>query len=258
MTAATDVVLPGSPDEAISAFGDGIGVTVVGGGTIVMPDITAGRLRPGKAMLLARAGLAGVAHDGPKVTLGAMTTLQSLVDLAAPVGPCAANVADLEVRTRRRSAATSAQAKARTRRAEISRARSSPSAHTFARPARAESPPKPLEDFLGHRDERLILDVSYEEPASGAFVAIDRPHTHEYTTMAVSAAKLADGSIRLAATGAGWWGVRLPSAEAAAADPDKAGAAALNDVQLHDDALASAWYREQALPVLVKRALARL
>jgi len=29
-------------------------------------------------------------------------------------------------------------------------------------------------------------------------------------------------------------------------------------VKLHDDALASAWYREQALPVLVRRAITRL
>ena len=258
MTAATDVVLPGSPDEAISAFGDGIGVTVVGGGTIVMPDITAGRLRPGKAMLLARAGLAGVEHDGSKVTLGAMTTLQSLVDLAAPVGPCAANVADLEVRNQATVGGNLCAGEgADAPRGDLQGALLAVGAQVRSAGAGGITT-EPLEDFLGHRNERLILDVSYEEPASGAFVSIDRPHTHEYTTMAVSAAKLADGSIRLAATGAGWWRVRLPSAEAAAADPDKAGAAALNDVQLHDDALASAWYREQALPVLVKRALARL
>jgi CO/xanthine dehydrogenase FAD-binding subunit len=258
MTAATDVVLPGSPDEAISAFGDGIGVTVVGGGTIVMPDITAGRLRPGKAMLLARAGLAGVDHDGSKVTLGAMTTLQSLVDLAAPVGPCAANVADLEVRNQATVGGNLCAGEgADAPRGDLQGALLAVGA-TVRSAGAGGITTEPLEDFLGYRNERLILDVSYEEPASGAFVSIDRPHTHEYTTMAVSAAKFSDGSIRLAATGAGWWGVRLPSAEAAAADPDRAGAAALNDVQLHDDALASAWYREQALPVLVKRALARL
>jgi CO/xanthine dehydrogenase FAD-binding subunit len=258
MTAATDVVLPGSPDEAISAFGDGIGVTVVGGGTIVMPDITAGRLRPGKAMLLARAGLAGVDHDGSKVTIGAMATLQSLVDLAAPVGPCAANVADLEVRNQATVGGNLCAGEgADAPRGDLQGALLAVGAHVRSAGACGITT-EPLEAFLGHRNQRLILDVSYEEPASGAFVSIDRPHTHEYTTMAVSAAKLADGSVRLAATGAGWWGVRLPSAEAAAADPEKAGAAALNDVQLHDDALASAWYREQALPVLVKRALARL
>ena len=63
-----------------------------------MPDITAGRLKPARTLLLARAGLAAVTREGRAVTLGAMTPLQDLVDLPAPVGPCAANVADLEIR----------------------------------------------------------------------------------------------------------------------------------------------------------------
>jgi CO/xanthine dehydrogenase FAD-binding subunit len=117
---------------------------------------------------------------------------------------------------------------------------------------------EPLEDFLAHRRDRLLLDVSYGEPAAGAFVALDRPHTHEYTVLAVSAARLADGTVRLAATGAGSWAVRLPSAEAAATDHQAAGDAALQDVTPHDDAVASAWYRSQVLPVLVRRALTQL
>jgi CO/xanthine dehydrogenase FAD-binding subunit len=258
MTSAADVVLPASPDEAISVFGDGTGVTVVGGGTIVMPDITAGRLRPGKAILLARAGLAGVERAGSTVTIGAMTTLQTLVDLPAPVGPCAANVADLEVRNQATLGGNLCAGEGGdTPRGDLQGALLAVGAQIRSAGAGGITA-EPLEDFLGHRGDRLILDVSYEEPATGAFVSLDRPHTHEYTTMAVSAVKLADGSIRVAATGAGWWGVRLPSAEAAALDPDKAAAAALNDVELHDDALASAWYREQALPVLVRRALAQL
>jgi CO/xanthine dehydrogenase FAD-binding subunit len=76
--------------------------------------------------------------------------------------------------------------------------------------------------------------------------------------MAVAACRLADGTIRIAATGTGTHGQRLPSAEASADDPEAAGAAALADVRLHDDALASAWYREQTLPVLVRRALTQL
>src|SRR5947209_6480517 len=98
MTAVTDVLLPASAEEAVSAFGDGSGVTVIGGGTIVMPDIAAGRIRPARTLLLARAGLAGVTREGATVMIGAMAPLQSLVELPAPVGPCAANVADLEIR----------------------------------------------------------------------------------------------------------------------------------------------------------------
>ena len=43
---APEVIVAGSREEAVSAFGDGADVTVVAGGTIVMPDITHGRLRP--------------------------------------------------------------------------------------------------------------------------------------------------------------------------------------------------------------------
>ena len=58
--------------------------------------------------------------------------------------------------------------------------------------------------------------------------------------------------VRLAATGAGSHGQRLPSAEGGDAE------AALNDVSPHDDALASAWYRSKVLPVLVRRVLDEL
>jgi len=43
-----------------------------------------------------------------------------------------------------------------------------------------------------------------------------------------------------------------------ASDPERAGAAAVGDVSLGDDALASAWYRERTLPVLVRRVLSEL
>ena len=258
MTAITDVLLPASPDEAVAAFGDGAGVTVIGGGTIVMPDITAGRVSPAKAVLLARAGLAGVSRDGSKVTLGAMTPAEALLDLRAPVGPCAANIADLEIRAQATVGGNLCSGEGvEAPRGDLQGALLAVGAEVRSA-AGGDISAEPLEDFLSHRRNRLVLDVSYDEPAAGAFVALDRPHAHAYTSLAVSAARLADGTIRLAATGAGWWGVRLPSAEAVAEDPQAAGEAALEDVEPHDDALASAWYRRKALPVLVRRALTQL
>lgn len=115
---------------------------------------------------------------------------------------------------------------------------------------------RPATALMLHRADRLVLDVAYDE-APGAYAYLDRQHTHEYTALAVSAVRGADG-IRLAATGAGPHGLRLPSAEAKADDPEAAGQAALADVQLADDAVASAWYREQTLPILVRRALEQL
>jgi aerobic carbon-monoxide dehydrogenase medium subunit len=258
MTAVTDVLLPASPDEAVSAFGDGSGVTVIGGGTIVMPDITAGRITPSKTLLLARAGLAGVSRNGSTITIGAMAPVQALVDLTPPVGPCAANVADLEIRSQATVGGNLCAGEGtEAPRGDLQGALLAVAARVRSAGAGGITT-ESLEDFLAGGRDRLLLDVTYEEPAAGAFAALDRPHAHAYTALAVSAAKLADGTVRIAATGAGWPGVRLPSAEAAAGDPEAAGAAALQDVQLRDDALASAWYREQALPVLVRRALTRL
>ena len=58
------VLLPTSADEAISQYGNGDGVTIVAGGTIVLPEIAAGRLVPTQALMLHRAGLDGVRSDG--------------------------------------------------------------------------------------------------------------------------------------------------------------------------------------------------
>ena len=115
-----------------------------------------------------------------------------------------------------------------------------------------------MEEFLRRRDGRLVLEVAFTQPAASAWACVERPHTHDYTAMAVTACRLADGAVRIGATGTGSHGVRLVSAEAKAEDPEAAGRAALGDVELQDDALASAWYREQTLPVLVRRVLTQL
>lgn len=250
--AATEVLTPGSEGEAIEAFGDGTDVVVVGGGTIVVPEMSYRRLRPATALLLKNAGLAGIARAGSRVTIGATTTIEELVGLPAPIGPCAANIADLEIR----GAATvggniCAGVSAEAPRGDLQGAFLAVGA-TVRSAGEGGVAEEPLEEFLPKRGSRLLLDISYEEPAAGAFAGLDRPHTHDYTALAVSGARSADGTIRLAATGAGTHGVRLPSAEGGNAD------AALNDVIPHDDALASAWYRVKVLPVLVRRVLTDL
>ena len=258
MDAATEVLMPSSEDEAIAAFGDGTDVLVVGGGTIVVPELTYRRLQPSRALMLGDAGLSGIEKDGSRVTIGAMTPVQELVEMPAPLGPCAANVADIEVR----SQATVGGNLCAGEGSEAPRGDLQGAFLAVGATARSAAgggvTEQPLEEFLAKRGERLLLSVSFEEPAAGAFAGLDRPHTHDYTALAVSGARAADGTLRLAATGAGSWGARLPSAEAAAGDPAAAGEAALEDVSPHDDALASAWYRTKVLPVLVRRVLADL
>ena len=256
--AATEVLVPGSEDEAIAAFGDGTEIVVVGGGTIVVPDLTYRRRRARKALLLGRAGLDEIEQDGARITIGAMTPVQALVDRPAPLGPCAANIADLEIRSQGTVGGNiCAREGYEAPRGDLQSAFLALGA-TARSAANGEVTEEPLEDYLPKRRERLLLSVSFDEPAAGAFAGLDRPHTHDYTALAVSGARSKDGALRLAATGAGSWGTRLPSAEAAAGDPAAAGEAALQDVSPHDDALASAWYRSKVLPVLVRRVLDEL
>lgn len=256
--ANTEVLLPDSPDAAAAAFGDGNDVTVIGGGTILMPLVTQGQVRPTKAVLLANAGLAGIERDGETVTIGAMTAVADLTDLHTPLGPCAANVGDSEIRAQATLGGNlCAPAPPEHPTGDLQGALVAMDATVRSSGAdgvRTES----ISDFLANRDNRLVLDVSYRRPTAGAFECLDRPHTHHPTPLAVSGARLADGSIRLAATGAGPTAIRLPLAEARTSDPAAAAVAALDDAQLVDDAVSSAWYRQTILPVLVRRVLEQL
>ncbi len=257
MTNVTEVLLPSSAAEAAALFGDGAEVTVIAGGTIVMPSLAGGRLQPRKALVLSRAGLAGITREGSTTTIGATTPLQDLVDLADPLGGCAANVADGEIRLQATVGGNlRAGAGADAPRGDLQGALLALDAVARSTGGDGERT-EPLEQFLT-AGNRLLLDVSFEEPAAGAFAAIEYPHTHAYTVLAVSGCRATDGTVRLAATGLAGHGARLRSAEAQSGDPVAAGVAALDDVAFADDAVASSWYRTKTLPVLVRRVLAEL
>jgi len=258
MAEASEVLTPDSPEAAASAFGEGGDVTVIGGGTIMMPLVTHGVVQPSKAILLADAGLAGVEQSGDTVTIGAMTPIADLSELDAPLGPCAANLGDSEIRGQATVGGNlCAVAPAEHPTGDLQGALVAMDAMVRSAGAGGERT-ESVTDFLADRSNRLVLDITYAKPSAGAFESLDRPHTHHPTPLAVSGARLSDGSVHLAATGAGPTAVRLPSAEAQASDPAAAGAAALGDVQLVDDAVSSAWYRERILPVLVRRVLEQL
>src|SRR4249920_1187030 len=98
MTQAPTVLSPTSSDEAVAAFGEGSGITLIGGGTIVVPELADGRRAPSTAILLQHAGLSGISREGSRVTIGATTPIAELLGLPAPVGQCAAGIADGEIR----------------------------------------------------------------------------------------------------------------------------------------------------------------
>ena len=261
MTQTTEVLFPSSAEEAVALFGDGSAVTVIGGGTVVVPDMTHGRLSPTKALVLAHAGLATLDDDGASVTVGAALPVERLASLAGDVealSQCALNVADYEIRRQATVGGNLCVGPG------SDAPRGDLQGPFLALDATARSVgadgevSEPLEEFLAHAGERLLFDVRFEKPAASAFAAIDYPHTHAYTVLAVTGVQSTGGEIRLAATGLAGPGRRLRSAEAAGDDPEKAGAAALGDVTFADDALASAWYRERTLPALVRRVLSEL
>jgi aerobic carbon-monoxide dehydrogenase medium subunit len=262
MTAASsEVLLPASPDEAVEAFGDGSGVTVVGGGTIVMPEVTRGGARPGRVLLLTRAGLNGVGRDGTRLTVGAAATLATIAEEAPqPLRAAAQRIGDHEIRLQATLGGNlCAPPSSEAPRGDLQ-------APLIALDARVRSIGAggerfdPVEEFLADGKSRLVLAVELEEPGAGAYATVGRPHSHAYTILSVACAETAAG-LRIAAGGAGPRAVRLSSVEAAlatGADAETAAQAALEDADPVDDALASSWYRRNLLPKLVLRALAEL
>jgi CO/xanthine dehydrogenase FAD-binding subunit len=256
MVDATEVVVAGSPAEAVDAFGNGDGVTVVAGGTIVMPEIAHGRLAPRRALLITRAGLAGIRRDGGRVTIGAATTLAELEDAAEPLGTCARHVGDLEIRGQATLGGNlCAPPGVESPRGDLQAALLALDAQVRSAGAGGERT-QPVEDFLAAGPAgRLVLDVSFAEPEAAATAAVRRPHAHAYTVLRVCAAR-SGGELRLAVSGAGPVAVRSRAAERAYADgADAAAERVLDDVSPQDDALASSWYRGAVLGVLVRRAL---
>ena len=224
----TEVLVPTSPEEATAAFGDGAGVTVLAGGTLVVPALTLGRLKTGRTLYLGKAGLDGIERSNGTLTIGSMTPVSALVDGAPePLATFARNVADYEIRGQATIGGNLCAAPGTT----------TPTgdlqAPLLALDARVRSVgvggerTEPVDDFLAAGTERrLVLAIEVDAPKRAASAAVRRPHAHAYSVLAVAAADAA--------------------------------AKALDDVDPQDDALASAWYRRQVLPGLVERALEEL
>ena len=185
-----DVIVAASPQEAIDAFGDGTGVTVLAGGTIVMPEITYGRLDPGRVVLIGRAGLSGVRSEGGRTVIGAGTTLADLAEAVEPLATCARRVADLEIREQATLGGNlCAPPGVESPRGDLQAALLVLDAQVRSAGAGGERTDA-VEDFLASGDERLVLDVSVAEPEAAGSAAVRRPHAHAYTVMRVCAARV--------------------------------------------------------------------
>ena len=262
MSRTAEVLIPASVDEAVSAFGDGSGVTVIGGGTIVMPELAGRRTSVSKALILSRAGLAGIVREGGTVKIGAATPLQALVGATPdPLSTAAQRVGDYEIRGQATIGGNLCAGPGRdTPRGDLQAPLIALAASLRTVGAGGEQV-QLAEDFLASGPGgRLVLEIEFLEPTRGVYVSMGRPHAHVYTVLSCACAESADG-IRVAIGGAGPIGARATSVERALADgasPENAAAKVLDDVEPEDDALASAWYRRKALPALVSRALTDL
>ena len=260
MPAPPELLTPTSPAEAAAAFGDGAGVTVMGGGTILMPELTYGELRPTRVLMVGRAGMSGVESANGVVRIGAATPVGALAGAPEPLVTAAKHVADAEIRAVGTIGGNVCAS------AGHSAPRGDLQAPLLALGARVTSvgaggeTTEDIAAFLDRATGRLVL--SFEVPSGQPFgyARLDRPHTHHFTMLAVTAVK-GSGGVRVAASGVGQRSQRLSgveSAVAAGASASEAAAHAAEGLDLPTDALASAWYREQMLPLLVQRALGQL
>jgi aerobic carbon-monoxide dehydrogenase medium subunit len=252
---AAEALMPTNAAEAAGLFGDGSDVTVFGGGTILLPEIAAGRLRPGRALMLHRAGLDTLDAGGDVIRIGAMTTIAALVEGTDDLlTRFAEHVGDREVR---QTATVGGNLCAST---GIGMQRGDLGAPLIALGARVRSTGtggernEPVEDFLsGDRSGRLVLSIEYDRPSGkSASEMMRRRHAHSYAVANVAVCAT-NGDLRVGISGVGPLAVRARSVERSR-DPDDV----LKDVEPVGDALASADYRRKLLPLLVRRALDQL
>jgi CO/xanthine dehydrogenase FAD-binding subunit len=243
-----EVSIPTSGKDATRVFGQAAEITVVGGGTVVMPALRSGRLAPKHVMLLTRTGLDRVERERDELRIGAAARLADLADLPEPLASAVRGVADPEIRGQATIGGNlCVNGPAGVPVGDLQ----GPLIAIDAKVRWSNGTDERLdgvEQFLRRSpNRRLILGLEMAVPEHGAFAALRRPHSHGYTPMSVSAA-VVDGELRLGATGLEPHGIRLRLDE----DLMPAGA---DQLEPPDDALASAWYRRQMLPVLVRRCL---
>jgi CO/xanthine dehydrogenase FAD-binding subunit len=255
----SNVLVPTSAEEAAAVFGDGTGVTVLAGGTLMVPALALGRLQAERTLYLGKAGLDRIERSNGTVTIGAMTPVSALIDGAPePLSTFARQVADYEIRGQATIGGNLCAAPG------VTTPTGDLQAPLLALDARVRSVgaggerTQSVDDFLAAGpDGRLVLAIEVDAPKRAASAAVRRPHAHAYSVLAVAAAETANG-VRVGILGAGPKARRAASVEsalAAGASAADAAAKSLDDVEPEDDALASAWYRRQVLPGLVERAL---
>ena len=236
---------------------------ILAGGQTLIPTMKQRLADPTDVIdVSAAADLRGITIAGDQVTIGAMTTHAEVAGHAALAALCpsicklAANIGDPAVRHRgtiggslaNNDPAADYPAAALALNAWI---------HTSSREIAAD-------DFFegmfttALEDDEIIRAVSFTAPANGGYGKFPNPASR-YAMAGVFVAKLADGSVRVAVTGAGEDGVHRHDGLEAALSADWA-ASAVDGVEISSDGLLSdlhgnAAYRANLIKVMAKRAL---
>jgi CO/xanthine dehydrogenase FAD-binding subunit len=244
-----------SEAEAVAAFGDGSGITVIGGGTVVTPLVAHGVLWPKTVLMLQHAGLGGIV-DGGTLEIGATATLAAVAGVAPEPLAAAARIPDYEIRGQGTLGGNIMIG------GDLQAALVALGARVRSAGAGGERT-EPVAEFITAPGGRLVLSVEVPRPRAGAFVQQRRRHSHTHPVLTVAVARRTDGSVHVAVGSLAERApaVACPSVEhalAAGAGPREAAARVVDDVSPEDDPLASAWYRRRVLPVLVARALEQL
>ena len=232
----TQYLLPDSAEQAVAELASG--AAVMGGGTIVMPAAHAGTLDAERVIGLARAGLAGIARDGGRTTIGATTPLAAVADLDGAVGSAARAVGGPALRN---MATVGGNLLAGAPYGDVAVALLALGAEVelTGRTIRLE---ELWETF--DPDTEIIRAVAFDDDPDSVFLRWARRAANSPAVVCVAVSRG-----RVAIGGVAPHPVRSPGAEAG--DP----AAAAQEVDPPTDAIASAWYRKRMTELFVRRAL---
>ena len=250
---------PASAADAAAARKAAADGVYLAGGMTLLPTLKQRLARSSDVVDLAATGLTGISRDGGAITIGAMSTHDSVatsseVQSAIPaLGILAGGIGDPQVRNRGTYGGSIANADPA---ADYPAAVLGLSAtvHTDRRAIGADDFFTGMfETALG--DGELITKVTFPVPAAAAYAKFANPASR-YAIVGVMVAKT-DGGIRVAVTGAAGSAFRATAMEQALAGDFSA--AVLDgisvDADYNSDIHASAEYRRHLVGVMAKRAV---
>jgi CO/xanthine dehydrogenase FAD-binding subunit len=260
--------VPQSATEALASLARARDAFVIGGGTLVMPQVQAGTSGIGTLVSLVRAKLDRIAIKGEKVTIGAATTLAAIGEERGLAFLHAA-IESVGSPTLRNLATIGGNLFTAQPYGDIAvclLALDAEAVVATKRGLRKLSVAELLKKGIAR--DAIVTAISFKRPEKGAWFyrkAMRRAANSASIVTIAAHLPLSKGRIaqaRIALGGCGAKPVRALKAEAALegekreADAiGKAGVLLLKDAEPFTDAYASAWYRARVLPVHFRRAI---